>query len=183
MKITKLYSDYDEYYDEKLYSTGNEDLDELLERAFCEGYEYAQREFAFPSLGSLRNQFVRNKAAKTARQLRKAGQYMQGPEMAKRVTNLGGNTSLISSLKGEGKEVMKDANLLVQGIQKTAPKGGKLGSNDFKTLMTAKSGWRSQLLGQQSKEAKAMNSALFGNGKNAKALNTKITNAANSGKY
>lgn len=47
MKITKLYSDYDEYYDEKLYSTGNEDLDELLERAFCEGYEYAQREFAY----------------------------------------------------------------------------------------------------------------------------------------
>lgn len=45
MKITKLYSDYDEYYDEKLYSTGDEDLDELLERAFCEGYEYAQREF------------------------------------------------------------------------------------------------------------------------------------------
>ena len=46
MKITKLYSDYDEYYDEKLYSTGDENLDELLERAFCEGYEYAQREFA-----------------------------------------------------------------------------------------------------------------------------------------
>lgn len=45
MKITKLYSDYDEYYDEKLYNTGNDDLDDLLERAFCDGYEYAQREF------------------------------------------------------------------------------------------------------------------------------------------
>ena len=35
-----------EYYeDEKLYSTGNDDLDDLLEKAFCDGYEYAQREF------------------------------------------------------------------------------------------------------------------------------------------
>ena len=31
--------------EEKLYSTGNEMLDNLLERAFCEGYELAQREF------------------------------------------------------------------------------------------------------------------------------------------
>ena len=31
---------------EKLYSTGNDELDDLLERAFCEGYEYAQKEFA-----------------------------------------------------------------------------------------------------------------------------------------
>ena len=46
MKIERLYSDYDEYYDEKLYSTGNDELDELMEKAFCDGYEYAQREFA-----------------------------------------------------------------------------------------------------------------------------------------
>lgn len=44
MKITKLYSNYQE--EERLYSTGNEELDELLERAFCDGYEYAQREFS-----------------------------------------------------------------------------------------------------------------------------------------
>lgn len=31
---------------EKLYSTGDNYLDELLEKAFCEGYEYAQKEFA-----------------------------------------------------------------------------------------------------------------------------------------
>ena len=43
MKIERLYSDYQE--EERLYSTGNEELDELMERAFCEGYEYAQREF------------------------------------------------------------------------------------------------------------------------------------------
>ena len=36
-----------EYYeDERLYSTGDDYLDDLLERAFCEGYEYAQYEFA-----------------------------------------------------------------------------------------------------------------------------------------
>lgn len=40
----RLYS-YNEP-EERLYSTGNEDLDILMERAFCEGYEYAQREFA-----------------------------------------------------------------------------------------------------------------------------------------
>ena len=43
MKIERLYSDYQE--EERLYSTGNDELDELMERAFCEGYEYAQREF------------------------------------------------------------------------------------------------------------------------------------------
>ena len=42
----KLYSEnYDEYEDTRLYSTGDDELDDLLERAFCEGYEYAQREF------------------------------------------------------------------------------------------------------------------------------------------
>ena len=30
---------------QRLYSTGDEYLDELLEKAFCEGYEYAQKEF------------------------------------------------------------------------------------------------------------------------------------------
>jgi hypothetical protein len=34
------------YEDEKLYSTGDDELDDLLEKAFCEGYEYAQREFS-----------------------------------------------------------------------------------------------------------------------------------------
>lgn len=42
MKIERMFSNVEE---EKLYSTGNDELDELLERAFCEGYEYAQREF------------------------------------------------------------------------------------------------------------------------------------------
>lgn len=33
-------------YEERLYSTGSEYLDDLLERAFCDGYYYAQHEFA-----------------------------------------------------------------------------------------------------------------------------------------
>ena len=45
--IEKMYSEnYDEYEDTRLYSTGDSDLDDLLERAFCEGYEYAQKEYS-----------------------------------------------------------------------------------------------------------------------------------------
>ena len=39
----KMFSNVGE---ERLYSTGNDELDDLLERAFCEGYEYAQKEYA-----------------------------------------------------------------------------------------------------------------------------------------
>ena len=39
-----LFSNYEDD-EERLYSTGDEELDELLEIAFSEGYEYAQREF------------------------------------------------------------------------------------------------------------------------------------------
>lgn len=47
--IEKLYSEnYSEYEDTKLYSTGDSELDDLLEKAFCEGYEYAQKEFGNP---------------------------------------------------------------------------------------------------------------------------------------
>jgi len=36
---------YSNDYEERLYSTGDDFLDDLLEKAFCDGYEYAQREF------------------------------------------------------------------------------------------------------------------------------------------
>jgi len=42
----RLYSETGDYEEERLYSTGNDELDDLLECAFCDGYEYAQREFA-----------------------------------------------------------------------------------------------------------------------------------------
>lgn len=42
--IERSFSQYEE--EERLYSTGNDELDDLLERAFCDGYQYAQVEFA-----------------------------------------------------------------------------------------------------------------------------------------
>ncbi len=46
--VEKMYSEnYDEYEEDiRLYSTGDDELDDLLEKAFSEGYEYAQKEFA-----------------------------------------------------------------------------------------------------------------------------------------
>lgn len=38
---------YENEMEERLYSTGDYELDEILERAFCEGYEAAQREFTY----------------------------------------------------------------------------------------------------------------------------------------
>jgi hypothetical protein len=54
MKIERLHSNYQE--EERLYSTGNEELDELMERAFCEGYEYAQKEFAKKSMKEFKDE-------------------------------------------------------------------------------------------------------------------------------
>ena len=47
-KVFSQVENWDNGYEmeERLYSTGDYELDELLERAFCEGYEMAQREFA-----------------------------------------------------------------------------------------------------------------------------------------
>ena len=45
--MTTGYDLINSYYEsEKLYSTGDSDLDDLLEKAFCDGYEYAQKEFS-----------------------------------------------------------------------------------------------------------------------------------------
>ena len=44
--MIKGYDLIDYYEDTKLYSTGDDYLDDLLERAFCEGYEYAQNEYS-----------------------------------------------------------------------------------------------------------------------------------------
>lgn len=38
--------------EERLYSTGDDYLDELLERAFCEGYELGQKEFGRTGLNA-----------------------------------------------------------------------------------------------------------------------------------
>lgn len=55
-KVFSQTMDWDNGYDEmeeRLYSTGDYELDEILERAFCEGYEAAQREFADDSYDEL----------------------------------------------------------------------------------------------------------------------------------
>lgn len=45
-EFAKYFSDNEYNNDEeRLYSTGNEDLDYLLEKAFSDGYVYAQKEF------------------------------------------------------------------------------------------------------------------------------------------
>ena len=65
MKIERMFSDVEE---EKLYSTGNDELDELLERAFCEGYEYAQKEFGRTGKTKEQNkQFFTKKVDRKAR--------------------------------------------------------------------------------------------------------------------
>ena len=72
MKIERLYSNYQE--EERLYSTGNDELDDLLERAFCDGYEYAQREFAkrdYEGLTPEQAKALRHKRADYAKMLRK----------------------------------------------------------------------------------------------------------------
>lgn len=47
-KVFSLVENQENNYEmeERLYSTGDVELDELLERAFCEGYEFAQMEFS-----------------------------------------------------------------------------------------------------------------------------------------
>lgn len=66
MRIDR-YNNYNE--DERLYSTGDYELDALLERAFCEGYECAQREFGLRDVatslaGRRRTKSIRNQAAR-----------------------------------------------------------------------------------------------------------------------
>jgi hypothetical protein len=52
-KVFSQTMDWDNGYEmeERLYSTGDYELDEMLERAFCEGYEVAQREFGYIGKG------------------------------------------------------------------------------------------------------------------------------------
>jgi hypothetical protein len=60
--------DYGYEMEERLYSTGDYELDEILERAFCEGYEAAQREFASYVLmddGTARSGAISNHASKS----------------------------------------------------------------------------------------------------------------------
>ena len=72
MKIQRLFSNVEE---ERLYSTGNDELDELLERAFCEGYEYAQREFGNKENKAKKRAWIRNSGIKSGEYESAARQY------------------------------------------------------------------------------------------------------------
>lgn len=106
MKIERLYSDYQE--EERLYSTGNNELDELLERAFCEGYEYAQREFTvsperakqfFKATGN-RKRYKRNILEEAEKRIEERKDWY--PERVKKLHS--------GNLKERGEILKKEAN-------------------------------------------------------------------------
>lgn len=88
--IEKMYSENydDEYEDTRLYSTGDDELDDLLERAFCEGYEYAQKEFGRTgkSAGQAKMWFEGGNG-KLNRQLKKLDEASKGAELILRGKN------------------------------------------------------------------------------------------------
>ena len=60
-------------FNERLYSTGDEMLDNLLERAFCEGYELGQREFGRTGLNAQQaNQFFTKTNTKASKAIKNA---------------------------------------------------------------------------------------------------------------
>jgi len=78
--------------EEKLYSTGNEELDELLERAFCDGYEYAQKEFGRTGKTKEENdKFLKGGNRKKNRKLKKAWEAEQGEGISTQLGGLLGN--------------------------------------------------------------------------------------------
>lgn len=91
-EFARMYSAND--YEERLYSTGNEYLDDLLERAFCEGYEYAQREFAEKEEEEEENKRNNHRALKTAAgiggaTIGTAGLIYGGKKLGNRLTEKG----------------------------------------------------------------------------------------------
>jgi hypothetical protein len=120
MKLQRMFSNVGE---EKLYSTGNDELDDLLERAFCEGYEYAQKEFA-TGLDKL--------AMKSAQGIIKMGQG--NGKQAARIMNAGNKRFAGNSMEKVtefGKRAAlrnkKEAEGLVKAANKVNPTTAKKG--------------------------------------------------------
>ena len=90
-----------EYYeDEKLYSTGDEDLDDLLERAFCEGYIYAQKEFVGKSNPSINFMRQKNGVSKlTGSQVKAAMKTRKAPRVADIDRTINANAKIVESRK------------------------------------------------------------------------------------
>jgi hypothetical protein len=92
----KLYSANEYYEDEKLYSTGDDYLDDLLERAFCEGYEYYQREYS--KLGQKINQATRDL---TASRIRSSRNLLQNGTAAGKPAEGGGLKQAYKKISGQ----------------------------------------------------------------------------------
>lgn len=84
--VEKMYSENNEVQEEKLYSTGNDELDEMLEKAFCEGYELGQREFGNPQNKAAERRRIMKEGYKS---LVRSGELNKVSNNAKDATELG----------------------------------------------------------------------------------------------
>lgn len=110
-----------EYYeDEKLYSTGDEDLDYLLERAFCDGYDYYQREFG---IGDWVTKQERNRAARIIKSTHR------------NALNSGVNFGAKGDLGKENRNILDSLRDAAQGAKECLPKG----KANFKDVRTNRS--------------------------------------------
>lgn len=113
-KVFSLVENQENNYEmeERLYSTGDVELDELLERAFCEGYEFAQMEFSVGEKVDKAINYVKEKGKKIAENAKEAGRKVvsKGKELGKK-----------------GVQKVKDAkNSTVEGTKKYLGEGGTL---------------------------------------------------------
>ena len=108
----KMYSENDYYEDEKLYSTGDNELDDLLERAFCEGYEYAQKEFA-----AYKPPFSQEQVRKAVKSVNENG--IKGRSVAQV-----GKNALKQALKGQDKNELRQSVEAAKAIKMKNPTGG-----------------------------------------------------------
>lgn len=113
-------------YEEKLYSTGNDELDEMLEKAFCEGYEYAQKEFGNAA----------NKAAKRAFEmgLGKKNEYTIMSAADKFVRKPENFKTMNDALVNQGRQMQKPQNIgfgdKIKNIDQTINVRGRMNTNN-----------------------------------------------------
>jgi hypothetical protein len=110
----------DQYYeDEKLYSTGDDYLDDLLEKAFCEGYEYAQKEFSDKKEDKKRKDGVKK--------LRKSNAGLAGAIIAAPITG-GGSLSGYFAGKKAGEKADEEGADDYEIVERAGTTGGGVGA-------------------------------------------------------
>ena len=127
-----------EYYeDEKLYSTGDDYLDEMLEKAFCEGYEYAQKEFATRKvLGELVKDGAKMRVVRaheigdmlTTRTKDQANRLLSNPNLSEKRKK-----TIEKAISNRSKTI--DALNNIRPVDNVDPKKAKYASGDFKTIL------------------------------------------------